>query len=99
HYLDLRTLHDFTFTSENLVASIHSANDIYDIDAKGQLTSEKMMIRGNNYFAGKAFGVDSHIVYDDEKKHLTIHPSDLKLKSSSFLVEGTYAWKEKNLIN
>lgn len=99
HYVDMRTLHDFTFTSDNLVASIHSSKDIYEIKANGQLNTDKMMIGGNNYLAGKSFGIESHLTYDDDKKHLTIHPSDLALKTSSFSVTGTYAWKDKNIIH
>ena len=99
HYVDMRILQDFTFTSNDLTASIRSAKDIYDIEAKGQLTSEKMMIGENNYLQGKSFAIKSHLIYDDDKKHLTIHPSDLALKNSSFSVRGTYGWKEKNVIN
>lgn len=99
HYLDIRTLQDLSFSSDKLKASIHSTNDIYDIEAEGQVTTAKMMIRNKNYLAGKSFDVKSHLVYDDIKKHLTIHPSDLELKSSKFTVSGTYEWKEKNLIH
>jgi hypothetical protein len=99
HYVDVRILQDFTFRSENLVASIHSENDIYDIAAKGQLMAEKMMIGKHNYLAGKSFEIRSELIYDDDKKHLTIEPSDLELKTASFSVSGTYGWKEKNMLN
>lgn len=99
HYTDLRIRHNFTFKSERMVASIHSANDIYEINADGQLTTEKMLIGSNNYLAGKSFDIESHLVYDDIKKYLTIHPSDLSLKSSHFSVTGTYGWKDKNVID
>lgn len=99
HYVDLRILHNFTFQSKKLVASIHSAKDIYDIEAQGQLTTEKMMIGTNNYLQGKSFEIKSHLTYDDEKKDLKIHPSDLRLKTASFSVSGTYGWKDKNIID
>lgn len=99
HYVDMRLLHDFTFKSEKLVASIHSSKDIYDIEAKGQLTSEKILIGNNNYLAGKAFDIESRLTYDDVRKHLTIHPSDLFLKTAAFSVTGSYGWKEKNIID
>lgn len=99
HYLDLRILQDFTFTSDRLKASIRTEDDIYDIEANGQLVTDKMLIGNNNYLKGKSFEIESHLVYDDIKKHLTIHPSDLKLKTSSFTVSGTYRWKEKNIID
>jgi hypothetical protein len=99
HYLDLRTLQDFTFSSDKLTASILSSNDVYDIQATGQLSTDKMMIRGNNYLEGKSFEITSELVYDDVNKHLTIQLSDLALRSSNFTVTGTYAWKDKNIIN
>lgn len=99
HYVDLRTLQDFTFKSEKLRTSIQSNHDVYNIEADGQLTTEKMMIRSKSYFEGKSFDVKSHLVYDDIRKHLTIHPSELALKSSNFTVTGTYGWKEGNLIH
>ena len=99
HYLDLRMLQDFTFQSGHLAASIHSADDLYDIKAKGDLLTEKMLIGNNNYLKGKSFEIESHLLYDDNRRHLTIHPSDLALKTSSFSVSGTYGWKDKNIIN
>ena len=99
HYVDMRILHDFVFKSERLSASIHSSKDIYDIDARGQLTTEQLLIGSNNFLAGKSFDIESHLIYDDAKKHLTIHPSELMLKTSAFSVSGTYGWKEKNIIN
>lgn len=99
HFLDIRHLQDFTFRSERLLASIRSAEDLYDIEADGDLTTEKMMIGESNYLRGKSFQVKSHLLYDDIKKELVIEPSDLALKSSSFSVKGTYAWKDKNIIN
>lgn len=99
HYTDLRILQDFTFKSEKLLASIHSSSDVYEIEADGDLATVKLMIANNNYLGGKAFKIRSHLLYDDVNKHLTIHPSDLALKSSRFSVSGTYGWKDRNLIN
>lgn len=99
NYVDMRMLHDFTFKSEKLAASIRSNNDVYDIEARGKLTTEQLVIGKNNFLAGKAFDIESHLIYDDVRKHLTIHPSELLLKRSAFSVSGTYGWKEKNIIN
>jgi hypothetical protein len=99
HYVDLRIPQNFTFRSEKLVASIHSASDVYDIDANGDVMSEQMAIGENNYFKEKSFSVRSHLLYDDVRKNLTIRPSDLRLKTSAFSVSGTYSWKDRNLID
>ncbi len=97
-YVDFRNLQDFLFNSDHLVASIHSENNIYEIETSGQLTSEKIAIGNNHYLSGKSFKIKSHLTYDDIKKHLDIHPSDLQLKNASFRVSGSYGWKEKNVI-
>lgn len=99
HYVDLRLLQEFTFTSQNLIASIHSLNDVYDIEAHGELTSEKIKIGENSYLNQKSFNIVSHLFYHDIEKKLIIHPSNLELKTSSFSVSGEYGWKNKNIIN
>jgi hypothetical protein len=98
-YLDLRAKQDFNFISETLNASIQSADNIYHITARGHLASRKIEIDGTSYFNDKSFQVSSELIYDDVAKFLTIKPSDLMLKKASFSVNGTYGWKEKNLIN
>jgi hypothetical protein len=99
HYMDIKARQDLAFTSESLLASIQSENDIYTISAKGQVTTEKIDVDGSSYFSQKAFKITSDLVYDDIKKHLTIKPSTLSLKRAAFDVHGTYSWKEKNLID
>ena len=99
HYVDLRILQEFTFKSKNLMASIHSLEDVYDIEAKGELTTEKIMIGKNNYLNGKSFNIESHLIYHDVEKKLIIHPSNLELKTSTFSVSGEYVWKNKNIID
>jgi hypothetical protein len=99
HYIDLRLKQDLVFTSSEMDASIHSTDDLYDIKANGQLTTEKIEVENNLFLTGKAFTIRSSLVYDDVKKFLTINPSILKLKNASFTVTGDYQWKNKNLIN
>jgi hypothetical protein len=98
-YVDLKLAHEFTFTSKNLMASIHSVDDVYDIDAQGELVTEQIMIGVNNYLEGKSFQIDSHLLYHDVEKKLIIHPSDLLLKTAAFSVSGEYAWKNENIID
>jgi hypothetical protein len=97
-YYDIKAGQDLTFTSEKLLASIISSNDIYAIEADGEL-SASLLIDGSNYLTGKSFLVQSDLVYDDAKRIFTINPSVLELKSASFTVQGSYSWKEKNLID
>ena len=99
NYVDLRLRQDMTFSSNKMMASIQTHNDIYVIEAAGQLTTEKINIEEHSFLNGKSFNITSNLVYDDIKKFLEIKPSTLELKSASFTVTGNYGWKVKNLIN
>lgn len=98
HYLDLSSSEDLDFTSEDLLASIEASGDLYSIQAKGELTSS-LHISDKTYLTGKSFRINSDLVYDDAARSVSIKPSVLKLKGSSFTVEGEYRWKEKNIID
>ena len=99
NYTDRKANQDFIFNSQRLLASIHTSADIYDIEATGKLVTEKMEIDRNSFLSGKSFDIESKLIYDDINKIITINPSTLKLKQSSFTVKGNYRWKEKNLID
>jgi len=99
HYVDVNAEQLLTFRSGELLASIQSANNIYDIEAEGELTTERISVNENELLTGKSFQVKSDLVYDDVQKTLVIKPSTLDVRNSSFSVEGSYKWKEKNLID
>jgi hypothetical protein len=99
HYTDTKSDQRFTFVSKALVSSIQTVNDVYNIDAAGDVTTEKIEINRTSFLAGKSFQLESQLVYDDLQKILTIKPSVLNLKNAGFDVSGTYAWKTKNLID
>lgn len=98
HYLDLNSGEDLDFSSEDLLASIEASGDLYNIQAKGELTSS-LHISDETYLAGKSFRINSDLVYNDAARSVSIKPSALKLKGSSFTLEGEYRWKEKNIID
>ena len=99
HYVDVNAEQLLTFRSGELLASIQSANNIYDIEAEGELTTERISVNENEFLTGKSFQVKSDLVYDDVQKTLVIKPSTLDVRNSSFSVEGSYKWKEKNIID
>lgn len=98
-YHDLSQGEDLQFTSEQLYASINTSNNQYFIKAKGDVTSDKLLINEVSLLEGKSFGVNTNLVYDDTEKQLTINESELRLKTSMFLVKGMYGWKEASAIN
>jgi hypothetical protein len=98
-YLDVKQSQDFVFNSTDMIASITSDNDVYEISAEGQLTSDKIQIGKNTFLDNKAFQIKSELTYDDNKKTIVIKPSSLDLKHAKFSVSGTYGWKNKNIVN
>lgn len=98
-YIDRTVNQHMVFNSGNLTASISISNDVYDIHAEGQVTTETLSIDGKSYSSGKSFIVNSDLIYDDIKKSIAIEPSTLQLKNSSFAVSGTYIWKGSNNID
>jgi hypothetical protein len=58
-----------------------------------------MKIKGKAYFEGKDIGIRTSVVYDDNNLSLSIKPSLVSLKGNGFNVEGTYAWRDKKLID
>jgi hypothetical protein len=99
HYIDVTSDEHLTFSSHRLLASINSRDDVYDIDAEGELTTEKISVNKNEFIGGRSFQVKSELSYDDLKKILIIKPSTLAIRNSEFNVSGTYSWKEKNIID
>lgn len=98
-YNDQIARQEYIFTSDRLKASISSENDIYDIEADGQLTTEKIKVNKTELFTGKSFFISSSMIYNDLEKSLIIKPSELTLKKSTFGIEGNYSWKEKQVID
>ncbi|MEO7988069.1 MAG: AsmA-like C-terminal region-containing protein [Chryseolinea sp.] len=99
NYIDRSANQDFVFNSEELLASIVSENDLYSIDAEGELTTTKISVNKNLFFTDKSFQIKSQLVYDDIKRSVTIKPSTLELKNALFDVEGSYSWKGKSIID
>lgn len=97
-YFDIKASQDLLFESKELTASIESDDNVYSIEAKGELKSA-LKIHGKEYLGGKSFNIDSDLAYDDEQRSFIIKPSSLKLKDAAFTVEGSYQWKTKNYID
>jgi hypothetical protein len=93
-YTDQKEGEDLSFSSEQLFASIRTSGNQYHIRAKGDVTTEKLLVNEVSYLEGKPFIVNTTLLYDDALKVLTIHSSDLQLKTSLFNVTGTYGWKD-----
>ncbi len=98
-YFDQQIHQHHIFNSDRLTASIKAENNIYHIEADGDITTEQIGIREKIFLKNKKFDAKAIVDYDDAGKNVIIKPSMLTINKSSFGVEGTYAFKNKNEIN
>ncbi len=87
------------FSSEKLIASISTKNNIYDILADGDILTEQIGIGKNLFLKNKLFQVNTKLQYDDVGKTVEIDTSTLKTNSSTFDLSGNYAFKDKSIID
>jgi hypothetical protein len=99
HYIDLDANREYNFASKDLNATIETLSDIYNIQADGDLTTEKIKVNQTEVFAGKKFNVEADLIYDDIQKIISINPSRLTLRKSDFTIKGEYKWKDKNIVD
>ena len=98
-YHDQRAHDHHIFQSEKLIASISIKGDLYDIDADGDVTTVQIGVGKKVFLKNKLFEVTSNLLYDDARKNLLIHPSSLRVNTSSFEVKGNYSFLKKNIID
>ncbi len=98
-YRDQSRNQDHSFSSEKLIASISIDNELYKILADGDVTSEQISVQSNRFLKKKRFQVKADLLYNDKEKDLLINPSQLNLHESQFELEGTYHFKDKNMID
>ncbi|MEK6780239.1 MAG: AsmA-like C-terminal region-containing protein [Bacteroidota bacterium] len=99
NYHDQQIQLDHIFSSEMLMASISTKNDVYEIVADGDVLTEQIGIGKNIYLKNKKFDVKTQLAYDDLKKTVDINSSTLKVNVSTFDLSGNYTFKQKNIID
>jgi len=87
------------FASKKLVASISLKNNLYDIVANGDITTEQIGTRNKVVLKNKLFDIQAKLQYDNAHKNLIISSSSLTVNKSSFEVHGNYSFSRNNLID
>jgi len=98
-YHDSQSHDHHIFDSEDLTASIQVNADVYRIKGLGDVLIGQIGIGENVFFKEKKFDVDASVDYNDLQKNVLITSSSLNLNGSVFTVAGSYAFKQKNLID
>lgn len=98
-YIDASIGQHHTFSSKALSAGIKADRDVYHISAKGDVTIGQIGVGSSKFLEEKTFGVEALLDYDDIAKNLVIQPSALTIQGNRYDVMGTYAFKDKNLLD
>jgi hypothetical protein len=97
-FVNLERKDDLVFYTDRLKATITSKQDQYEIAANGTITTERMLFDKLALLENKVFRINANLIYDDPERKLTILPSDLHLGKSHFMLQGSYQWRDRNLI-
>lgn len=98
-YHDQQIHQHHIFTSEKLTASIGIRDDLYKINATGDITTNQIEVNQQIFLKEKKFEINALVDYDDKNKLVFINSGNLKINKSTFDVTGTYGFKQKNLID
>ena len=98
-FIDLSEDLHHEFSSADLMATIVAKENIYHIEANGDIVSEQIGIGKSIWFRKKIFDVAAIVDYDDLAKSLKIFPSKLLLDKAQFEVSGSYLFKDNDLID
>jgi hypothetical protein len=98
-YTDKKNQGIYDLFTNKVTASLEMKNQHIWIGLEGQVLSKYIQVDKYKYFADKNLLVKSNLVYDLGKDNLTIKPSELQIKNSEFLVEGTFENHSGGLID
>ena len=105
-------LKDFTFTYTNelkdinvelatksTLANLTAIGKAYDVETTGDIFLHYLMVNKSMWAKDKDLYVQSKLNYNDDEKYLTINSSTVKVRESDFNVFGSYAFKNKQLVD
>ena len=89
-YLDLQRNQEYQLQTHEIIASLTSGQQVYDIDVSGNLTSKALIIDSKVYFENKPLSVQGNVKYRQNEKKWDISGTEIGLDQSTFLVNGYY---------
>jgi hypothetical protein len=98
-YLNESNEQYYEVLSHELKAGFTISDDKYIIKLSGPQLVNNIRVHDGEYFKGKEIFISSNLEYDDKEKKLKILPTSIKVEQSEFKLEGSYAYKYKNLID
>lgn len=98
-YHDLKLLQNFDFESNKLSTDVRVKEDVYNIEADGDVTVVDMEISGHRLLQNKKLKLESELDYNDKAKSIQLKPSQIVFEESLFDLSGDYYFKKIPQIN
>lgn len=98
-YTDEQAKQNHEWSSSDLDADISLKDNIYHINASGDVLSNQVGIGDYIFLKDKLFNVACSLTYDDIKKEVVFNPSSLDQEDGEFELKGNYNFKEEPTIN
>lgn len=93
-YHDLKSLQHYDFESNKLNARVKLSQDVYQIDADGDVTVLDFSLSGYRVMQNKKLAIDASLAYDDKNKSIEVKPSQVTFEESLFDLKGNYFFKK-----
>lgn len=98
-YTDQKNKGVYDLYADKVKASLEIENNNLLIGLNGEVLSKFIQVDKFKYFTDKQLVVNSSLIYDLQKDNLTVRPSELQVKKSVFLVEGTFENHTSGIMN
>lgn len=98
-YTDVGNDQTYALFARQSDASLRMQADDLFITLQGALQSKKIQLGNYKYFTNKDLAITSELVYNLDKRKLTIEPSTLRVNRSEFTVQGTYEERSQGKVD
>ena len=85
--------------SHELKASFNLQNENYLIKLIGPQLIKTIRIHDSEYFKEKEIFISSDLEFNNKEKRFTILPTTVKVEKSEFKLEGSYLFKNENIVD
>ncbi len=89
-YEDAAARQHYAVFAEDILAQLQVEGAVYETKLSGNVLTEQIALHKDVYFQDKPLQIDASLAYDHAAKSWLIHPSEIGVHASKFLVAGTY---------
>jgi len=96
-YLDLQRTQEYHLKAHDVVASLETRDQQYDIHLDGSVTSKDLIVGSYHYLTNKPMTISGDLKYLQTSKKWEFNDTELGIEKSTFLLSGSYTGLDGNL--